>query len=154
VLASAFLSGALSAIDTPPNFRAELPRPTRLLRVFLVEDLPAVRELIIESLAEIPGLELAGCADTEDSALAWLRAHECDIVILDLELKQGNGIGVLRALSRTGRRPGPVKIVYSNHVSANIRGLAEKFGAAYFFDKTLDTAGLWRLLEGFAAARN
>lgn len=117
--------------------------------MFLVEDLPAVRELIIENLAEIAGLELTGFADTEDGALEWLRAHDCDVVILDLELKSGNGIGVLRALSGAGARP--VKIVYSNHISANIRGLARKFGAAYFFDKTLDAPDLRRLLERFAA---
>ena len=138
-----------------PNPATEPPRPARLLRVFLVEDLPAVRNLIIESLAEIPGLELSGYAETENAALEWLRANECDVLILDLELRQGNGIGVLRALSGPGAaaRSGPVKIVYSNHVSESIRGLAKKFGAAYFFDKTLDTPDLWRLLESFSAAR-
>lgn len=118
-----------------------------------MEDFPAVRNLIIENLAEIAGLELAGFAETEDAALAWLGEHDCDVVILDLELKDGNGIGVLRALSAARASPAPIKIVYSNHVSANIRGLAQKFGAHYFFDKTLDTPGLRRLLENFSASR-
>jgi len=123
------------------------------MRVFLVEDLPAVRTLVIENLEDIQGLELAGFAETEDGALSWLHNHECEVLILDLELKQGNGIGVLKQLAASGSRPGLVKIIYSNHIGPNIRRLAAKFGAAYFFDKSLDTPQLRLLLEGLSAGR-
>jgi DNA-binding NarL/FixJ family response regulator len=123
------------------------------MRVFLVEDLPAVRTLVIENLEDIEGLELAGYAETEDAALSWLHCHDCEVLILDLELKQGNGIGVLKQLAATGSRPGLVKIIYSNHIGPNIRRLAAKFGAAYFFDKSLDTPQLRLLLEGLSAGR-
>jgi len=123
------------------------------MRVFLVEDLPAVRTLVIENLEDIQGLELAGFAETEDAALSWLHSHDCEVLILDLELKQGNGIGVLKQLAATGSRPGLVKIIYSNHIGPNIRRLAAKFGAAYFFDKSLDTPQLRLLLEGLSAGR-
>jgi len=123
------------------------------MRVFLVEDLPAVRTLVIENLEDIEGLELAGYAETEDAALSWLHSHDCEVLILDLELKQGNGIGVLKQLAATGSRPGLVKIIYSNHIGPNIRRLAAKFGAAYFFDKSLDTPQLRLLLEGLSAGR-
>ena len=49
---------------------------------------------------------------------------------------------------------GLVKIVYSNHVSSNIRSLAEHFGASYFFDKTLDTPKLRHLLERLSEKPN
>jgi len=123
------------------------------MRVFLVEDLPAVRTLVIENLEDIEGLELAGYAETEDAALSWLHSHDCEVLILDLELKHGNGIGVLKQLAATGSRPGLVKIIYSNHIGPNIRRLAAKFGAAYFFDKSLDTPQLRLLLEGLSAGR-
>ena len=123
------------------------------MRVFLVEDLPAVRTLVIENLEDIEGLELAGFAETEDAALSWLHSHDCEVLILDLELKQGNGIGVLKQLAASGSRPGLVKIIYSNHIGPNIRRLAAKFGAAYFFDKSLDTPQLRLLLEGLSAGR-
>ena len=123
------------------------------MRVFLVEDLPAVRTLVIENLEDIRGLELAGYAETEDAALSWLDSHECEVLILDLELKQGNGIGVLKQLAASGSRPGLLKIIYSNHIGPNIRRLAAKFGAAYFFDKSLDTPQLRLLLEGLSAGR-
>ena len=118
------------------------------LRVFLVEDFPPVRDLIVENLQEIAGLELAGVAEGEQDALSWLNSHPCDVLILDLELRQGNGLGVLKALQPASNL---VKIVYSNHVSSNIRSLAERFGASYFFDKTLDTPKLRPLLEELSA---
>lgn len=133
---------------TPSNsLVVDPPGPAPLLRVFLVEDFPAARDLFILRMAETPGLELTGSAETEVDALEWLRVHDCDVLILDLELKQGNGIGMLKALASAGRRPPPVKIVYSNHATPKIRELAAKFGATHFFDKTLDASELWRLLE-------
>lgn len=125
-----------------PSTQHEMP-----LRVFLVEDLPAVRALVVESLEEIKGLELAGFAETETGAVSWLTKHECEVLILDLELKEGTGIGVLKRLAAAPSRPGLVKIIYSNHVGQNIRRVAEKLGASYFFDKTLDTPQLHVLLK-------
>jgi DNA-binding NarL/FixJ family response regulator len=120
------------------------------MRVFLVEDFPAVRNLIIENLAEINGLEVAGFAESEEYALSWLSNHPCDVLILDLELRQGNGLGVLKALAPLESARNIVKIVYSNHASASIRKLAAQLGAAYFFDKTMDTPKLRLLLENLS----
>lgn len=138
------------------GFASTYPLPKRPqkrapLRVFLVEDLPVVRNRIVESLEEIDGLEVAGFAEGEESALSWLRSNHCDVLILDLELRQGNGLGVLKALAAEAR-PGPVKIVYSNHASSNIRRVAVQLGASYFFDKTMDTPKLRPLLEELAAS--
>jgi two-component system OmpR family response regulator len=79
--------------------------------------------------------------------VSWLSSHECEVLILDLELKEGTGIGVLKRLAAEHSRPGLVKIIYSNHVGQNIRRVAEKLGATYFFDKTLDTPQLHVLLK-------
>ncbi|MBI3372137.1 MAG: response regulator [Betaproteobacteria bacterium] len=127
--------------------------PLQLLRVFLVEDCPEVRAVVSENLREIAGVALAGFAETEDGALSWLRNHECDVLILDLELKQGTGIGVLKQLATEAQLPGVMKIIYSNFVGENIRRLAARCGASYFFDKTLDTPQLRRLLEVVSASQ-
>ena len=134
----------MHTIQTPPR---------QPLRVFLVEDLPVVRNRVIESLEEIDGVEVAGFAEGEQSALSWLESHACDVLIVDLQLRQGNGLAILQSLAgnaSNGPRK-PVKIVYSNHVSPNIRNLAAQFGAAHFFDKTLDTPKLRMLLEHLSA---
>ena len=134
--------------ESVDGFRA----PARPLRVFLVEDVAAVRERIIESLNENAALEVAGFAETEEGALSWLGRNACDVLILDLELRRGNGLGLLKSMASLDSPPQPVTIVYSNHVSANIRRLAAQFGAAYFIDKTLDGHKLRPLLEQLSAA--
>lgn len=145
-------------MEQDQGFESTYPLPNRprkrQLRVFLVEDLPVVRNRVIESLGEIAGLEVAGFAEGEESALSWLRSQPCDVLILDLELRQGNGLGVLKALAAREPRPSLVKIVYSNHASAGVRRLAAQFGASHFFDKTLDTPKLRPLLEKLSAAAN
>jgi DNA-binding NarL/FixJ family response regulator len=143
-------------MDQNQGFASTYPLPNRprrrQLRVFLVEDLPVVRDRVIESLQEIAGLEVAGFAEGEESALSWLRSQPCDVLILDLELRQGNGLGLLKTLAALESHPGLVKIVYSNHAGTNVRRVAAQFGAAYFFDKTLDTPKLRPLLEKLTAA--
>lgn len=141
----------LDVIEQAANLTTHTERP---LRVFLVEDLPAVRSLVVESLEEIHGLQLAGFAETESGAMSWLRDNDCEVLILDLELKEGTGIGILKRLAaETDRqRPGLLKIIYSNHVGQNIRRVAEKLGATHFFDKTLDTPQLHVLLKRLSGA--
>jgi two-component system, OmpR family, response regulator len=145
-------------MDQSTEFTSTYPLPNRPrkkppLRVFLVEDLPMVRNRVVESLEEIDGLELAGFAESEDGALSWLHSQPCDVVILDLELRQGNGLGVLKDLAQHAPRPGLVKIVYSNHAGTSVRKAAAQLGASFFFDKTLDTPKLRPLLEKLSAAR-
>jgi two-component system OmpR family response regulator len=146
-------SRAARIIGTSASPSGSQPDSQESIRVFLVEDLPAVRTLVIENLEEIEGLQLAGYAETEAGAVDWLGHHDCEVLILDLELREGNGIGVLKQLAATGEQPGLVKIIYSNHVGPNIRRLASKFGASYFFDKSLDTPQLRTLLESLSSSR-
>ena len=40
------------------------------IRIFLVEDSPDVRDLLIENLQEIPGIDYAGFSETENVVAA------------------------------------------------------------------------------------
>ena len=72
------------------------------LKAFVVEDLAAIRESLVEALSELGGIETAGWAANEKTAVAWLRdpAHHWDIAVVDLVLEPGggSGFGVLQAL--------------------------------------------------------
>ncbi|MFD2270034.1 response regulator [Undibacterium arcticum] len=87
------------------------------LRVFLVEDSADVRALLAEDLAQIPGLALTGFADTENDALQQLRRQAWDILILDIQLSQGNGIHLLRKLSEDDKLADKLK----NHLQQSRR---------------------------------
>src|SRR5262245_22566226 len=76
-----------------------------VLRIFLVEEVPAVRELIVASFAEIDGICWTGFAESENEALEKLSLDACDVLIVDIELKQGNGMSLLRRLMQTNLQP-------------------------------------------------
>lgn len=121
------------------------------LRIFLVEDSEDVRDLIVESLAEIPGVSLAGYAETEAQALQHLEQNSYDVLILDIQLRQGNGMSLLQALARCeSRRQDEVKVVFSNHVSPTYRRAGQQCGVGYFFDKSSELPLLYELLEKLA----
>ena len=74
------------------------------LRVFVVEDAVAFRERLADYLEEPGRIEMVGFADTEDEAVQYLQAEHPDVVIVDLHLKSGNGIGVMRKERCGGNR--------------------------------------------------
>ncbi|MFL9877862.1 response regulator [Herbaspirillum rhizosphaerae] len=118
------------------------------LKVFLVEDSADVRDLIMESLAEIPGVELAGYAETEQEAAAHLENETYDVLILDIQLKQGNGMNLLQSLARSGKKShDELKIIFSNHVSATYRRVGLQCGVQFFFDKSSEFTKLRSLIE-------
>lgn len=120
------------------------------LQVMLVEDSHIISDLISESLARIPRLALLGIAETENEALAMLHAQPCDVLILDIQLRQGNGINLLRVLAGDPAYAQTVKIVLSNHVSGTYRRICEQYGVQFFFDKTSEFPQLQHLLARFS----
>jgi chemotaxis response regulator CheB len=52
-----------------------------------------------ESISMMPGTQLAGTVDNQVEAIATLKQHCVDVVLLDLHLRHGTGFGVLRAIN-------------------------------------------------------
>jgi len=124
-----------------------LPGRQGALQVLLVEDSHIISDLISENLARIPRLKLLGIAETESEALSMLQAQPCDVLILDIQLRQGNGINLLRMLSSDPAYAKTIKIVLSNHVSGTYRRICEQYGVQFFFDKTSEFPQLQMLLS-------
>lgn len=126
-----------ATISENPGGRAscrELVEETKL-RVVIVEDSAIIRARLAETLNEIPNVEIVGQAETETEALALLRAGSWDAAVLDLQLKQGTGLGVLKVLGQ-GVRPKHAKIiVFTNYAFPQYRDRSMLLGADYFFDK-------------------
>ena len=108
---------------------------SKKLRVVLVEDSPIIRARLAETLSEIPNLEIVGQAESESDALSLLDAGGWDAVVLDLQLRQGTGLGVLRRLKQGGRPSHSKVIVFTNYAFPQYRDRSMSFGADFFFDK-------------------
>lgn len=110
------------------------------LKVVLIEDSQPQRDTLVAMLDELSGVEVIGGADDEQSALELMQRARPDLAIVDLKLRTGSGIGVLRALFRNPDRFGrPRTVVYSDHGQALIRERCMALGADRFFDKSTDT---------------
>ena len=105
------------------------------LRVVIVEDSPLIRARLSESLREIPNVEIVYLVETESAALAVMRAGGWDAAVLDLQLKQGTGLGLLKALAQGARPPDTKIIVFTNYAFPQYRDRSMALGADYFFDK-------------------
>ncbi len=108
----------------------------KLLRVYVVEDCPNIRDSLLVFL-HIPGqVEIIGLADSEDEAVVAILAEPVDAVIVDLNLREGSGMAVIEKLRRADLAAQPKIIVFTNHVAPEIKQRALKLGADYFLDKS------------------
>jgi DNA-binding NarL/FixJ family response regulator len=107
----------------------------KMLRVLLVEDSPIIRARLAEALTEIPNVRVVGQAATEADALRLMREAEWDVAVLDLQLKQGTGLGLLKTIPRNLRPPDARIIVFTNYALPQYRDRSMLLGADYFFDK-------------------
>ena len=106
------------------------------IKTYIVEDSQVIRDSLIATLEELVPVSVVGTAEDEGSAVAWLTraGNEADLVIVDIFLKSGSGMGVLRTmqLMRKGRKV----VVLSNYATQDVRRKCLELGADRVFDKS------------------
>jgi DNA-binding NarL/FixJ family response regulator len=68
------------------------------VRVLIVDDHPVVRDGLAAVLATEPDLEVCGEAEDVAGALVQVRSARPDVAIIDISLKNGNGIDLIKRL--------------------------------------------------------
>jgi DNA-binding NarL/FixJ family response regulator len=106
------------------------------LKAFIVEDSAVIRDNLVAALEEMVPLTVVGTAEDEAGALQWLAdpQHVCDLAIVDIFLRRGTGLNVLRALQRNGHAT--ERVVLTNYATDEIRRHALALGATRVFDKS------------------
>ncbi len=120
---------------------------TRPLRVYLVEDAPTFRDRLFDFLAEPGEVEMIGFAETEADAMRELRSQPPDVVIVDLHLKAGSGIGVIESVRALRPTPPPTIVVLTNYAFPEFEAACRARGANYFFDKSSQFGAVKALLR-------
>lgn len=107
-----------------------------MLKTYLVEDNPIIRDNLIATLEELANVDAVGTTDNENEGKGWLlnNPQQWDLAILDLFLKQGSGLGVLSACKN--RMPHQKVVVLSNYATADIRQRCAQLGVDAVFDKS------------------
>jgi DNA-binding NarL/FixJ family response regulator len=125
------------------------PRP---LRLFLVEDSLAVRERLVDFLVEAGRIEFVGFAETEAEAVRQLNGLDVDVAIVDLNLREGTGIGVIEAVRAAQPAPPPTIVVLTNYAFPEFANACRQRGADYFFDKSTQFGAVKSLLDAMRRA--
>jgi DNA-binding NarL/FixJ family response regulator len=123
------------------------------LNTYLVEDSALLQSSLIAALEEMAPVKFVGSAEDEASAVAWLEQHPraCDLLIVDLFLKGGSGLGVLRAAAAdNGGSPTLKRIVLSNYATPDMRRRCLAMGAVRVFDKSSEIDELVCYCQGLA----
>jgi DNA-binding NarL/FixJ family response regulator len=120
------------------------------VKVFVIEDSPDVRKRLVAMLGTVPGIEIAGEADSVRAGADGALAAAVDVILLDLQLVDGNGLDVLARVK-------PVRadirvIVLSNLATAQYREASLAAGADVFLDKSHEFARVPEILRGWLAA--
>ena len=123
----------------------------RTIAVFVVDDLPSMRERLRELLSDIAGVTIVGDAGSlADATAGILRTHP-DCVLLDYQIEGGTGVQLIRAVRR--QSPRTEFIVLTNHATDQHRRACLDAGARFFFDKSSEFGCVGDAIREIEASR-
>jgi CheY-like chemotaxis protein len=110
-------------------------------RVLLIEDSAVLTRRLIDLLSEPGRVEVAAQAATQSEAVMRLQEGAFDVLVVDIELAEGNGVAVIRhARQLYPPDAQPLVVVLTNYASDFVRDHCFAAGADYFLDKMRDIA--------------
>ena len=122
------------------------------IRVLVVEDEPLIAEAHAAYTARVEGFAVTAVVHTAQRAMATLRTELVDLVLLDLNLPDMNGLELCRAL-RTAGISTDVLVVTSARDLAVVRS-AVSLGVAHYLLKPFTFATFREKLLGYARYRS
>ncbi|HUP29452.1 MAG TPA: response regulator [Usitatibacter sp.] len=126
-----------------------MPRPTPLT-VFIADDSAPVAEMLTELIHSPGRIEVVGIGETEGKTIESIRTLRPDVVVLDLQLKDGSGTNVIRAVRAHREFDSTRLMVTSNHASPQMRAGCLELGANDYFDKVKELGALSAKLSELA----
>jgi two-component system LytT family response regulator len=81
-----------------------------MLRAYIVDDEELAVERLIRLLRKTDRVQVSGATTDPEAAVEFLRAHEVDVVFLDIQMPVLNGFDVLERLGRFGRE---VRVIFT-----------------------------------------
>ncbi|MGZ8270066.1 MAG: response regulator [Methylophilus sp.] len=107
--------------------------------VLLIEDSLRLQRSIVEMLSDYTNIHIDDIARTKDEATALLDKKQYDLIIVDIELAQGNGLDVIKHTQQSHYAfTPPVVLVLTNHANNFYRKIANSLNVKYFYDKSMD----------------
>ncbi|MDT9000789.1 response regulator [Paucibacter sp. APW11] len=117
------------------------------MKIIIIDDNQINLTLLKVICRQLPGTESLEFLDPR-AALAWCQSHEPDLVVVDYQMPEMDGVAFIKALRATpGRQETPLLMITANH-ERELRYEALNAGASDFLTKPVDR------MEFLARARN
>ena len=124
------------------------PAPTRTVSILLVDDHPIVRQGYRRVLEHQHDFRVVAEADSATAAYIAFKAHEPDIVVMDISMPGASGLEAVRNIRSRSLRAGI--LVFSMHSEAAQVKAAFKAGANGYVTKSSEPAMLIRAIRAVA----
>jgi DNA-binding NarL/FixJ family response regulator len=108
-------------------------QPNKRARILIVDDHPAVRDALAARIGLEPDMEVCGEAADVNEALALVAKAQPDVAVIDISLKTGNGIDLIKRIKH--RNDSVRMLVWSMHGESLYAERALRAGALGFINK-------------------
>jgi DNA-binding NarL/FixJ family response regulator len=119
------------------------------INVLIVDDSEIIIRyltLMLKGLKNIQPLEAA----TLSEAKKIIINQDIDIIVLDIELPDGNGIAFIKWIKNIN--PRILIVMFSTLADSQFRTAAKKEGTEYFFDKSYEFKGILEFFKQYSLA--
>lgn len=121
----------------------------RKIRIVIADDNLMVREMIADSVGDDADIEVVGMASEGNEAIAMIREHRPNVVLLDLVMPNVDGLDVMETIINDYAYEGskPYFIIISAAGKEDIISQALQAGASYFFMKPFNGEALIKRIK-------
>ena len=105
------------------------------LRVLIVDDTIVYRKIISDVISQIPNVEVVGTANNGKIALSKIASLKPDLITLDVEMPEMNGIEVLNEINSQNLDTGAIMLSTVTHEGGDMTIKALELGAFDFIPK-------------------
>ena len=116
------------------------------MKVLLADSSPLVCERLKTILQNIEGLSIVATASTFHDTIEMIDRAKPDVIILDIQMKDGSGMNVVRRLKRED--PAAIIIVMTNLTNSLNKKKYLSEGVDFFLDKSFDFDKIVEILNG------
>lgn len=121
------------------------------VRILVVDDHPAVREALVSRIDRQPDMEVCGEAADINEALKLVAGARPDAAVVDITLKTGNGIDLIKRIK--DRKQGIGLLVWSMHSESLYAERALRAGALGYINKDQATTQIIEAIRQVLAGK-
>jgi len=117
-----------------------------VVHVLIVDDSAIVRFRLAEMVESVEHVAVVGQVPGATQAILALHQLRPDLVILDIQMPDGDGVAVLEAAKQLD--PAPTVMMLTNYVDEYFRSRCRAAGADFFLDKSKQFEQIPGILRG------